>query len=74
MAPYIKYEATAPLVMDPYEQRGVTKQQVAAEFERAEQAIPLRERMATWRAQHPMPAVTGDQADKAFFDDLSGDL
>jgi antitoxin VapB len=79
MALYIKDEATAQLVAELAKQRGVTKQAavrmaVAGELERAAQAIPLRERMAAWRALHPMPPATGEQADKAFFDDLSGNL
>jgi hypothetical protein len=30
--------------------------------------------MAAWRAQNPMPPRTGEAADKAFFDDLSGNF
>ena len=36
--------------------------------------IPLRERFARLRATHPLPPATGKVADKAFFDDLCGDL
>jgi hypothetical protein len=37
-------------------------------------AIPLRERLeAFWRVK-PLPPATGKTADKAFFDELSGDL
>jgi antitoxin VapB len=79
MALYIKDEATAQLVAELAKQRGVTKQAavrlaVAAELKRAVQAVPLRDRMAAWRAQHPMPPPTGTPADKAFFDELSGDM
>lgn len=76
---YIKDDETADLVATLARQRGVTKQAavrlaVTAELERAAQTIPLRDRMAAWRAQHPMPPATGNKADKAFFDALSGDL
>jgi antitoxin VapB len=76
---YIKDDATAQLVAELAKQRGVTKQAavrlaVTAELERAAQAVPLRERMAAWRAQNPMPPRTGEAADKAFFDDLSGNF
>lgn len=34
---------------------------------------PLRERIAAWRKEHPMPPPTGQKADKALFDELSGE-
>ena len=76
---YIKDDATAELVAQLASKRGVSKQNavrlaVQAELDRMAAAIPLRERIAAWRKQHPMPPPTGDQADKAFFDDLSGEL
>jgi antitoxin VapB len=40
-------------------------------LDRIREAIPLRERIAAWRKEHPMPPPTGQAADKAFFDDLS---
>jgi antitoxin MazE len=39
----------------------------------SEDARALRDRFAALRAAHPMPAKTGKQADKAFFDELSGE-
>jgi antitoxin VapB len=33
----------------------------------------LRERFAALRALHPLPPPAGEVADKAFFDDLSGE-
>jgi hypothetical protein len=36
--------------------------------------LSFRVRLADWRQRHPMPAPTGTIADKAFFDELSGDL
>ena len=76
---YIKDDATAELVAQLAKKRGVSKQDavrlaVQAELERIAEAIPLRERIAAWRKEHPMPPPTGQKADKPFFDDLSGDL
>ena len=44
-----------------------------AEPGRAEKAIPLRERLARLWDAHPMPPATGQTADKAFYDELSGE-
>jgi len=76
---YIKDDTTSELVARLAKLRGTSKQDavklaVAAELERAVQAIPLRDRFAALRAKHPLPRPTGDAADKAFFDDLSGGL
>ena len=76
---YIKDDATAELVARLAKKRGVSKQDavrlaVQAELDRIAEEIPLRERIAAWRREHPMPSPTGRKADKAFFDDLSGEL
>ena len=76
---YIKDDATAELVAELAKRRGVSKQDavklaVRAELDRMNGAVPLRERFAALRAKHPLPPPTGEKADKAFFDDLSGDL
>lgn len=76
---YIKDDATAALVAELANKRGISKQDavrlaVQAELKRIAEAIPLRERIALWRKEHPMPPRTGKKADKAFFDDLSGNL
>jgi len=34
----------------------------------------LRERFTALRREHPLPLATGEAADKALFDDLSGEL
>ena len=47
---------------------------VGAELERIERETPLRDRIAVLRRSVVARARTGDLADKAFFDDLSGDL
>lgn len=75
---YIKDDATANLVAKLAKLRGTTKQAavhsaVQAELDRAAEAIPLRERFAALRRTHPLPPRTGKAADKAFFDDLSGE-
>ena len=76
---YIKDDATAKLVAKLAKLRSVSKQDavklaVQAELERAEEAVPLRDRFAALRAAHPLPPSTGEAADKAFFDELSGGL
>lgn len=76
---YIKDDATAELAAQLARKRGVSKQDavrlaVQAEFERIAEAIPLRERIAAWRKEHRMPTPTSQQADKAFFDELPGEL
>lgn len=75
---YIKDDKTAALVAQLAKQRGISKQQavrlaVQSELRRMAEAVPLRERIAAWRREHPMPPATGQQADKPFFDDLSGE-
>jgi antitoxin VapB len=35
--------------------------------------VPLRDRFAAVRAEHPLPPPTSAHADKAFFDELDGD-
>jgi antitoxin VapB len=75
---YIKDDLTAQLVARLAKLHGITKQDavkfaVQAELDRTEQAVPLRVRFAALRAANKLPAATGDLADKAFFDELSGD-
>jgi antitoxin VapB len=76
---YIKDDLTANLVAELARAKGLSKQDavklaVKAELERTAAAVPLRERMAAWRETHPLPPATGQLPDKAFFDDLSGNL
>ncbi len=76
---YIKDNGTAELVARLAKLCGISKQDavkraVTAELERMAEARPLRERFAALRAEHPLPPATGQVADKAFFDDLSGGL
>lgn len=71
-------------------QRGISTQDavrlaVQAELDRAARTTPattgvaarassLRERFALLREAHPLPPATGEAADKAFFDEPSGEL
>jgi antitoxin VapB len=76
---YIKDDTTARLVGEFAKLRGVSKQDavkiaIQAELDRAAKAIPLRDRFAALRQAHPLPPPTGNVADKAFFDDLSGEI
>lgn len=50
------------------------KRAVRHELQRDEEAVPLRERLAALRREVLRRPATGHEADKAFFDDLSGDL
>jgi antitoxin VapB len=75
---YIKDDEVAQLVTELAKRRGTTKQDavkqaVRAELERSNRDVPLRERLAQWHKLHPLPPPTGEIADKAFFDDLSGE-
>ena len=75
---YIKDDATAALVARLADLRGTTKQEavraaVEVELDRAGQAVPLQEKLATLWRDHPLPPPTGLAADKAFFDGLSGE-
>lgn len=46
---------------------------VRGQLQREGQAIPLRDRIAALRAEATRRPSTGFEADKAFFDDLSGE-
>jgi antitoxin VapB len=75
---YIKDNATADLVSELARRRGVTKQDavklaVKAELDRTEPNMPLIDRLHMFWETYPMPSRTGLQADKQFFDDLSGE-
>ena len=75
---YIKDEATTRLVNELARRRGLTKQKavrlaVEAQLERDEKAVPLRDRLARLWQAYPLPPATGAAADKAFYDELSGE-
>jgi antitoxin VapB len=74
---FIKDDTTAALVAELAQKRGVSKTDavrlaVAAELERGTPS--LMERLEAFWAAHPLGPPTGEPADKAFFDELSGDL
>ena len=78
MPVYIKDAETTRLVAELAELRRVSKKDavrmaVSAELARAAETVPLRERFAALRRKYPLPPPTGQVADKAFFDDLSGE-
>lgn len=75
---YIKDDETAELVAKLAAQRGTTKQEavrqaVVTALGYQDETVPMRERIARWRAANPLPPATGLKADKAFFDELSGE-
>ena len=77
MALYIENEKVVALVKELASKCGISAEDavcwaVHAELYRLAVANPLRERIAAWREQHPMPPPTGESADKGFFDDVSG--
>ena len=76
---HIRDETTTQLVRTLAERKriGLTeavKLAVENELRRAEEAVPLRDRIAAIRQTIITRPRTGEQADKAFFDHLSGDL
>jgi antitoxin VapB len=78
MALYIKDETTTRLVNELARRRGRSKQRavllaVEAELAREERTVPLRERLIRLWEANPLPPPTGHEADKAFFDELSGE-
>jgi antitoxin VapB len=50
------------------------KMAVRSQLQREQDAIPLRLRIATLRSEVLKRPATGLEADKAFFDELSGEL
>ncbi|SIQ20107.1 MULTISPECIES: type II toxin-antitoxin system VapB family antitoxin [Acidiphilium] len=75
---YIKDDEAAALVAELARTRGCTKQDAVKQAVRAaldhdRAAIPLRDQLRQLWAEFPLPPKTGLAADKAFFDDLSGE-
>lgn len=82
---FIKDPATAALVDRLAKRRGTTKTEavrraVEADLARDEQSAPrparqsARDYLKDFYRRYPVPDATGHPADKAFFDDLSGNL
>lgn len=75
---YIKNPATTALVDELARRRGVTKQEavrqaVQSELDRLPERRSFAERVAKFHAENPLPPRSGLEADKAFYDDLSGE-
>ncbi len=78
MTLYIQSERAALLVGELAKLRGVSTDEavelaVAAALEREKPKLTVMQKLEKFWAEHPMPEPTGEVADKAFFDDLSGD-
>jgi antitoxin VapB len=76
---FIRDDETAGLVAELARRRGLTKQDavkaaVTAELKRDSDKQSVTDRLRVFWAANPLPPSTGLAADKAFFDDLSGDL
>ena len=79
---YIKDAETAALVARVAKRSGTTKTALVrelatareAELDRGGRVLSSRERLERFWAEHPLPPPTGLKADKAFYDELSGDL
>ena len=79
---YIKDGETADLVSRVARRSGMTKTALVrelatareAELDRADRSITSREKLQRFWREHPLPPPTGQKADQAFFDELSGGL
>jgi antitoxin VapB len=76
---YIKDSETAALVARLAERRGITKTEavrcaVEGELARDTPRLSAREVLTAFDRRYPLPEPTGQKADKAFFDELSGNL
>lgn len=73
---------TSALVSRVAEKMGVSEldaireavRKIADELDRGDGLIGAREMLRKFWREHPLPPPTGLRADKAFFDELSGDL
>jgi antitoxin VapB len=75
---YIKDDETAALVAELARRRGTTKQEavkraVQSDLDSDPAPMSFMDRLRKLWAENPMPPPTGKNADKAFFDDLSGE-
>ena len=75
---YIKDDVTAELVGRLAKQRGLTKQDavklaVGAELERLAEAMPLRDRFARLREDHPLPPLVRSVDVEGGADRVEGD-
>ena len=74
---YIENPATSALVDELASRRGVTRHEavrhaVQAALDNLPERRSFAERVARFRAENPLPPRSGLEADKVFFDGLSG--
>lgn len=75
---HVRDRETDSLVRELAGKRGIglteaVRLAVRHELQRDREAVPLRTRLGALRAQVLKRPATGQKADKAFFDDLSGE-
>ena len=78
MAFHVRDLETDTLVRELADKHGIglteaVKMAVRSQLRREQEAIPLRDRIAVLRREVLKRPPTGLEADKAFFDDLSGE-
>jgi antitoxin VapB len=78
MAFYVRDETTDAAVrrLAKLKRQGLTetiREAVEAEYDRQKRTVPLAERLGPLVVRYKAFPATGDEADKAFFDALSGD-
>lgn len=78
---YVKDNEAFRMAQELADKRGLTKTEAVKlalrhELDRDEPTDrrPLRERMIEFWERYPLPKVLGPIPDKAFYDDMSGDL
>lgn len=79
---FIKDNKTASLAERVAKRLGTTKTEavrrgleaIEAEMDRSEPRETARQKLERFWREHPLPPPTGLKADKAFYDELSGDL
>jgi antitoxin VapB len=79
---FIKDSETAALATELAAKLGKTKTEVVrdllrerkAELAKSERTDDIIARLDAWRAANPLPPPTGLKADKAFFDELWGEI
>jgi len=75
---YIKEAEVTELVNELARRRGTTKRNAVKEAVKAAldeaPALTIQQKLEKFWAEYPLPEPTGEVADKAFFDELSGEL
>jgi antitoxin VapB len=78
MPTYIKDDYISDLITELAQRRGLTKQEAVKRVVQADvasdpQPMSFIDRLEKFWTEHPVPLPTGEVADKAFFDELSGE-